>query len=264
MGVYIVMGGSSGIGAHAVALLRQRGDEVCNLALGDADINVDLCKPESRSMAIEELHRRYPDGIDGLICNAGALANEHLTPADVLSINYFGAIAVAQGCFDLLLKKKGACVVTVSASLSFYQRGKYDVTDLLNNDGNEPRIRSLVDTFDRQEAGPAMYINSKYALARWVKRTAPSWGKKGVRLNAMGPGSCATRLTEDMTPEAFEFFVLGLPMPLYYDAKCHQDPADPAKTLVFLASPESAGINGQLIFCDGGTDGLMKTENFLG
>ena len=42
-----------------------------------------------------------------------------------------------------------------------------------------------------------------------------------------------------------------------------EDPADLGKTMAFLVSPEASGICGQLIFCDAGTDGLMKSESFL-
>ena len=264
MGIYVITGGANGIGAKAVERLRNRGDEVCNIDIVNGDISVNLGNPEERVKAIEEVHRRYPDGIDGLICNAGVIVNERIRPADVISINYFGAVQIAEGCYDLLLKKKGACVVTASGSLSAYQRKKYDITDLLNNDGDEARIRRLVETFEPQQAGSQMYIVSKYALSRWMRRVSGSWGRSGVNINAIAPGSCATRLTADMTPEAFETFVLGfLPMPTYYNAKTLQSPDDLASAMVFLVSPESSGINGELIFCDGGSDGMLKSERFL-
>lgn len=264
MGVFVITGGSNGIGFSAAEILRQAGNEVCNLDIVGGDINVNLGNPESRGKAIEELHKRYPEGIDGLICNAGVVVNNRLGPADVIAINYFGAVTMAEGCFDLLQKKHGACCVTCSAALTFYTQGKYDIVELLNNNGDEERILRLVSTFDKEEAGNTMYGVSKYALARWMRRTAPGWARKGVRLNAVAPGSCATKLTENMPREAFEAFVLGLPMPIYYDAKCHEKAEDLGKTIAFLVREGASGICGQLVFCDAGTDGLLKAERFLG
>lgn len=264
MGTYVVTGGASGIGAKTVEELRKRGDEVCVLDIVNGDIQVNLGSAAERLQAIEELHRRYPNGIDGLICNAGVTVSKRITPADVISINYFGAVQVAEGCYDLLLKRKGACVVTASGSLCGYQRKPYDIAELLNNDGNEQRIRKLVDTFEQDLAGPQMYIVSKYALVRWVRRVCGAWGYAGVNINAIAPGTCATKLTEDMPQEAFEQFVLGyLPMPTYYKAKTKQDADELANSIVFLASSAASGINGELVFCDGGSDGMLRSERFI-
>ena len=60
MGVYAITGGSSGIGAQTVRLLKEQGHEVINIDLKNGDIEVDLSKPEGRQKTIDELHRMHP------------------------------------------------------------------------------------------------------------------------------------------------------------------------------------------------------------
>lgn len=103
MGVYAITGGSSGIGAKTVELLKEAGHEVINIDLKDGDICVNLASPEGRQQAIDALHRMHPEGLDGMICNAGvsgACGNLKL----IISLNYFGTVALARGVYDLLEK----------------------------------------------------------------------------------------------------------------------------------------------------------------
>ena len=71
MGVYAITGASSGIGAKTKELLIQNGHEVINIDLKDGDICVNLASVEGRQEAIDKLHEMHPEGLDGMICNAG-------------------------------------------------------------------------------------------------------------------------------------------------------------------------------------------------
>ena len=71
MGVYVVTGGSGGIGGKTVEILRSQGHEVVNVDLKDSDICANLATKEGRDEVIHTIHAQYPDGIDGLCCNAG-------------------------------------------------------------------------------------------------------------------------------------------------------------------------------------------------
>ena len=48
MGVYAVTGGSSGIGAAVVELLKKDGHDVINIDLKNGDICANLATPEAR------------------------------------------------------------------------------------------------------------------------------------------------------------------------------------------------------------------------
>lgn len=194
MGTYAVTGGSSGIGAKTVNLLKQNGHEVLNIDLRGGDITADLSTPDGRQHVIDELHRLCPDGLDGLVCNAGV---------------------------------SGACVVTSSNTIS-QGAARMDIADLLNNNNeDEQRILNVIGTLDESDlsVGNSIYVASKYALATNAR----------MALNA-------------------------LPIPTKYGLETLMDPEEIAAVIVFLASDEARGVNGNIMFVDGGTDALLNTE----
>ena len=117
MGIYVITGATSGIGAKTAEILRERGHEVVNIDLNGGDINANLATKEGRAGAIAELHERFPEGIDAMICNAGVSGGK-VPISLIISLNYFGATEMARGVFDLLEKKGGSCVVTSSNSIA--------------------------------------------------------------------------------------------------------------------------------------------------
>ena len=194
MGTYAVTGGSSGIGAKTVNLLKQNGHEVLNIDLRGGDITADLSTPDGRQHVIDELHRLCPDGLDGLVCNAGV---------------------------------SGACVVTSSNTIS-QGAARMDIANFLNNNNeDEQRILNVIGTLDESDlsVGNSIYVASKYALATNAR----------MALNA-------------------------LPIPTKYGLETLMDPEEIAAVIVFLASDEARGVNGNIMFVDGGTDALLNTE----
>ena len=253
MGIYVITGGSSGIGAKTVEILRARGHETVNIDLKGGDIDANLATREGRAQALKVLHEKYPDGIDAMICNAGVNNNIPL----IISLNYFGATEMAQGVFDLLEKKRGSCVVTSSNSIA--QGGaRMDVVGMLNNQPDEDRILNLVKDFDPRTAH-TFYAATKYALARWARRMSAEWGARGVRLNAVAPGNVRTAMTDGLSPQQ-KVAVQALPVPMNYGTDELMDPVDIANAIAFLASPEAHGINGVVLFVDAGTDALLNSE----
>ena len=107
MGIYVITGATSGIGAKTAEILRARGHEVVNIDLKGGDINSNLASKDGRAAALAELHDRCPDGIDALICNAGVSGDNAPIPL-IISLNYFGATEMARGAFDLLEKRHGS------------------------------------------------------------------------------------------------------------------------------------------------------------
>ena len=251
MGVYVVTGGSGGIGGKTVEILRSQGHEVVNVDLKDSDICANLATKEGRDEVIHTIHAQYPDGIDGLCCNAGvsgACGNLKL----MISLNYFGATNLAHGLFDLLKKKGGSCVVTSSNTIS-QGAARMDLVDMLNYSQtkpvNEERILNIIEKFDESSlaVGNSIYVTTKYALARWARRVSASWAANGVRINTVAPGNVSTPLA-------------ALPIPINYGTDTLMDPEDIANVIAFLVSPLAHGINGNVLFVDGGTDALLNSE----
>jgi NAD(P)-dependent dehydrogenase (short-subunit alcohol dehydrogenase family) len=259
MGVYVVTGGSSGIGAAAVKVLKNEGHEVINVDLKNGDICANLATPEGRQSAIDSIHEKCQDGIDGIICNAGVSGNCGNLEL-VISLNYFGTVKVARGVYDLLKKKHGSVVVTVSNTIS-QGTGRMDIVDLLNNVGDEQRVCNIVKNLDakNQTIGQSIYMATKYALARWVRRVSASWAANGVRVNAVAPGNVRTPMTDSLS-DAAKFAVSALPIPVRYGSDALMDPDEIAAVMNFLLSDAARGVNGIILFTDGGTDALLNSE----
>ena len=62
MGIYVITGGSSGIGAKTVEILKEKGHQVVNIDLKGGDIDANLATKEGRKKALDALHRQFPDG----------------------------------------------------------------------------------------------------------------------------------------------------------------------------------------------------------
>lgn len=257
--VYVVTGGSSGIGAAIASALRDDGHEVINVDLKNGDICVNLASPEGRQQAIDEIWKRCPDGIDGIVCNAGVSGNCGNLEL-VISLNYFGTVRLARGVYDLLKKKHGSVVVTVSNTIS-QGTGRMDIVDLLNNVGDEQRIRNIVSKLDakNQTIGQSIYMATKYALARWVRRVSASWAANGVRVNAVAPGNVHTAMTDSLS-DAAKYAVSALPIPTRYGSTALMEPDEIAESMKFLLSDHARGVNGIILFTDGGTDALLNSE----
>jgi NAD(P)-dependent dehydrogenase (short-subunit alcohol dehydrogenase family) len=262
MGVYVVTGGSGGIGGKTVEILKANGHKVINIDMKNGDICANLATPEGRQEAIDKVHEMCPDGLDGLCCIAGvsgACADLKL----IISLNYFGKVNLALGLYDLLKKKHGSCVITSSNTIS-QGAARMDMVYLMNSassDRDEQRLLSICDEFDGNNlsVGNSYYVASKYALARWVRRVSASWAANGVRINAVAPGNVATPMTATMGNQA-KAALAALPIPINYGTDELMRAEDIANGIVFLASPQAHGVNGIILFVDGGTDALLNSE----
>lgn len=90
------------------------------------------------------------------------------------------------------------------------------------------------------------YGSSKAGVNALTFHVAATYGKRGVRCNAIAPGPVHTPAWGDVTPEHMERLERHVLTP--YLGK----PEHIAETVVFLASEESAFITGQVLSVDGG------------
>ncbi|MBS6559916.1 MAG: SDR family oxidoreductase [Clostridiales bacterium] len=257
MGIYVITGGTTGIGAQVRKMLVEEGHEVFNLDFKGGDYLVDLSKPEGRKGAIEAVFEKYPDGIDGLICNAGV--GPVFPPTAIFSLNFFASTQMAEGLRPLLKKKGGCCVVTSSNSITNHTV-REDWVDMLTNVNDEERVLEIAKEIP-DNLRPHAYSSSKHALARWVRRVSPSWATDGLRINAVAPGNTTTPMTKGMTEAQMDAALL-IPIPTRYGRKEFLDAEEIANGIVFLASKKASGINGAILFIDGGIDALLRSERF--
>lgn len=99
------------------------------------------------------------------------------------------------------------------------------------------------------------YVVSKGALKQLTNVTAQALAERGIRVNAIGPGSIMTEMLAGiMTDRAAEEKILSR-TPL---GRCGT-PEEVASVALFLACDDSAYITGQTIYPDGGRLGLNYT-----
>ena len=256
---YVITGASSGIGLALKKMLEADGGRVIDVSIVGGDIVCDLATVDGRKYAVTEIHRLCPDGLDGLVCCAGVPGTHKSFPA-MMSLNFYGAVAIAEGCLDLLAMKKGACVLTSTFSIA----EGYNIPDiayLANTDNSEEQVRQIVGAMDQNDIGigSAVYITSKYALTVWMRRHAVKWGAKRVRINCVAPGTTNTPMVAGMD-DVSKYMLNSLQIPIKYRESLMLEPEEVANVMKFLLSPEASAIHGSLLFADGGTECGINTE----
>lgn len=251
---YALSGGATGIGAAVKQKLRERGDRVIVIDIKDADIQVDLSTVEGRQQAVERVQSMAPEGLDGLVPCAGL--GPHVKPPELITrVNFFGSVGLIQGLRPLLEQRKG-CVVAISsnsASLPGYPPEYIKALLALN----ETEACQLVSSMDGQSA----YGGSKYALAVWMRKQSSKYMRSGVRMNAVAPGITRSAMTDGV----FQDPVWGEAIRQFNEMTPCGDMATPdmiADAILFLLDPASRFVCGSVLFVDGGTDALLRAENF--
>ncbi len=96
----------------------------------------------------------------------------------------------------------------------------------------------------------AVYGASKAGVMALTRTLAVEYGKKGLRANAVSPGSIKTAMTTRQNlPDELDFKLIERHMPL----DIPRGPETVAAVIALLASDEGAHINGESIRVDGGT-----------
>jgi NAD(P)-dependent dehydrogenase (short-subunit alcohol dehydrogenase family) len=175
----------------------------------------------------------------------------------VASVNYFGTSVLLEGLRPLLAQGTDPSVVVISSnSVTCQPNVPQDLVDAFLA-GDEGRARDLADGHGSVMTYPA----SKIALARWVRRNAvgPDWAGAGIRLNAVAPGLVETPLTaEQKSDPTMAPLIAQFPIPLGRGGR----PDELASLVEYLLGPESTFFVGSVIWCDGGTDALLRSEDW--
>jgi NAD(P)-dependent dehydrogenase (short-subunit alcohol dehydrogenase family) len=114
-----------------------------------------------------------------------------------------------------------------------------------NAPGNILNYSSPVAYRGRPNTGA--YTTIKAGIAGLTKVLAGELGPRGIRVNAIAPGSVPTPATTGfVTPEQYEERAKHIPL------RRNGTPEDVAKAVSFLLSDEAAFINGAMLAVDGG------------
>jgi len=117
---------------------RADGCRVIGVDLHNAEIETDLATPKGRARRIEEANRLAPEGLDGVVAGAGISAAGRA--AEVIAINYFGAVATLEGLRALLARSERPRAVAVCSTAALLPIDEPVVSACLEADEARARI----------------------------------------------------------------------------------------------------------------------------
>lgn len=240
--VAIVTGGSRGLGqeiaeglaeAGARLMLCARRQEWLTPTLAEMrtrgftvdGIPCDVAKPEQVQAVVDRTIAAYGQ-LDILVNNAGQTWGEapEKMPLDkwhqVIETNLTGAFLFAQAAGRKMLERRYGRIINIASVAG---------------------LHSSVE-------GPhfAGYAASKAGLMGLTRELAASWGRQGIRVNAIAPGFFHSRLADPAIAIVEPRIQAGNPIPRV------GVPGELKGVAVFLASAASDYITGQVIVVDGG------------
>lgn len=236
--IAVVTGGSRGIGRAVCHKLAQHGANIALIYAGNeaaAQETLEQLKAfPVRAQAYrcnmaeaEQVKQTFAaivgdfGTVDILVNNAGITNDKLVLSMDaeaftrVIDVNLNGAFYAIRQVYPLFARKKSGKIINISS-----------VSGLMGN------------------AGQANYSASKAGLIGMTKSVAKELASRGVCCNAIAPGFIRTDMTESMADN--ESLRQSIPL------KRVGQPEEVAELALFLASPASDYITGEVIRVDGG------------
>jgi 3-oxoacyl-[acyl-carrier protein] reductase len=237
--VAIVTGGGRGIGRAIAERLAKKG---VNLAIADINtdtaietasdltklgikaigMKLDVSNPEEVKKTFGDVKKEF-NRIDILINNAGITKDGlmiRMKDEDwdaVMAINLKGVFLCSRQAIRDMSQQRYGRIVNISSVAAFM--------------GNP---------------GQANYSASKAGIMGITKTAAKEYASRGITVNAVAPGFITTAMTDVLPENVKEEMKKLIPLGRFGTVE------DVANAVVFLASPESGYITGQVIHVNGG------------
>lgn len=225
---YLITGHRGGVGQALVSQLENSGHRAIGWDLPELDVT-DAAEVET---ALDDVESTY-GSIDALIHTAGVLLPDTALHPDAaaittsLQVNLFGTVNVCSAVARRMTKRGEGAIVAITS-----------------NAATTPRKNM------------SAYGLSKAAANSWLRTLALEVAEYGVRCNIVSPGSTNTPMLRGMWQESdesakvingnHEEYRLGIPL------RRIADPADIARTCIFLTSSDARHITMHDLRVDGG------------
>lgn len=250
MRTYVITGAASGIGLATRQRLEAQGAQVIGVDIAADDVVADLATAAGRAAMVARVSALSGGVVDAVIACAGIGGGG----SEVVKVNYFGAVATLLGLHPMLMRAAAPRAVVV-ASIGITAAVDDDIVAACLADDE---ARAVAASEGRESL---TYTSSKRALARWIRRQAPTpdWAGRGIPLNAVGPGLVESPMTTGYLgdPAMRSELASQMPQPLGWPATTDQI----APMLDWLSSEDNSLITGQCVFVDGGLDAIRRGDD---
>jgi len=238
----LVTGSARGIGASIVKTLAQAGMNVVINYFSDSSevaakavakeaeafgvktlvVQNDISKEGDVITLFQEIKDNF-DSLDVVVNNAGITKDGLIMRMkaedfdNVINTNLRGTFLVAKEAAKIMLRQKHGTIINMSS-----------VVGVMGN------------------AGQANYAASKAGVIGLTQSLAKELASRNIRVNAVAPGFITSDMTDKLTEEQKQASLAYIPLGTFGETE------DVAQTVLFLASPMSKYITGQVIQVDGG------------
>lgn len=245
--IAVITGANSGVGASAAKMFSEEGAVVVITARrmeplekvaaeiaakgGEAlPVSVDVSNEEQVKALFEQVMAKY-GRVDILVNCAGVLDNNtslHKVEDElfnkVLNINTLGVFHCLREAVPYMREAKKGTIVNVASVAGYYG------------------------------FGAAAYAASKGAVIALTKSTAVRYGDDGIRCNCICPAGIDTPMTSKEAMANTDLEQVKAILANTNTAVSNTSAEEQAQVLLFLASNDSAAINGQAIVTDRGAN----------
>jgi 3-oxoacyl-[acyl-carrier protein] reductase len=187
-------------------------------------VPADVTDPDSLAHLMEVVSQRTGGHLDVLVANVGVMFDQDLADVSLTDWNR---------CLELNLT---SVMLTFQAALPLVER-----TDTASMIAMSSGAGS-----NRQTHAGIAYASAKAGVAQFVRVMGTRLGPSGIRVNAVAPGIADTPMTHDLVGDQVSAVEANIPL------RRLGDPTEIATAVLFLASPMSSYITGQIIHVSGG------------
>ena len=215
-------GANIGVADINLGTAESAAQEISSSGVKSTALQLDVSNQSSVTDAVQAFTKEL-GSLDVLVNNAGITRDTLLMRMKeedwdaVLNINLKGTFLCMKESGKVMAKQRYGKIINISSVVAFI--------------GNP---------------GQANYSASKAGLLGLTRTVAREYASRGIRVNAIAPGFIKTAMTDVLPDNVKDEMMKAIPLGQF------GTPEDVARAAIFLSSPESDYLTGQVIHVNGG------------